>query len=178
MKTYLFESERLGFREFESDDLKEIVRMNADPEVMTYFPAPMTISESKNYMNNAIIHQESFGFSKYAVDIKITGQFLGIIGLVKIDFESELFGEVEIGWRLLKEHWHKGYAVEGARATLEYGHDQLNIPIIYSFTASVNTPSKKVMDRIGMDYVCEFEYPNVPSDSILKNHVLYKSSSL
>ncbi|CAM2753932.1 GNAT family N-acetyltransferase [Erysipelothrix tonsillarum] len=175
MNNYIFESKRLGFRDLVKDDIKDIYEMNRDPDVMKYFPAPLTEAESKEYALNAIKHRQEFDYSKYIVELKDSGEFIGIIGLVKINFGTKLLGEVEIGWRMLKKYWHNGYAVEGAEATLKYGHKTLNIPVIYSFTAAINTPSENVMKRIGMNYIGVFDHPKVADDSKLKSHVLYKS---
>lgn len=175
MKKYVFESERLGFRLVEEKDINNIYEMNSDSDVMKYFPAPLTADESKEYVVKVMKHQQAEGYSNYIVALKQTGEFVGVIGLLKINFGTDLLGEVEIGWRLSKKHWHKGYAAEGAAAVLEYGHMTLNIPVIYSFTAKINTPSEQVMKRIGMSYVGEFEHPKVTDGSNLKSHVLYKS---
>lgn len=175
MKRYVFESNRLGFRELKKEDYTHIYEMNSDPEVMKYFPEPMTVEQSNEYISKIIDHQKSYGYSKFAVELKDSGEFIGIIGLVKINFDSDIQGEVEIGWRLLKKYWHKGYATEGAEAILNYGHKILGISKIYSFTATINTPSEQVMKRIGMNFLSEFDHPNVSQDSILRRHVLYIS---
>lgn len=59
MTHYLFESERLGFRELNHSVLDETIRMNNDPDVMQYFPAVMTAKESTEYIDNAIEQQKN-----------------------------------------------------------------------------------------------------------------------
>lgn len=174
MKNYLFESTRLGFRNIEQDDLMTIHQMNSDPEVMAYFPSTLTEVESSNFIQKIKKHHEENGYSLWAVEIKETNEMIGIIGLLKINFDSKVKGELEIGWRLLKEYWHKGYAVEGANRVLEYASETLGGKVIYSFTATINKPSEQVMKRIGMSYIGEFDHPNVAEESLLKRHLLYK----
>ncbi|WEG72577.1 GNAT family N-acetyltransferase [Vagococcus intermedius] len=176
MKNYIFESFRLGFRNIEQDDLPTINQMNSDPEVMAYFPSTLTEDESKNFIQKIKKHDEENGYSLWAVEIKETSEMIGIMGLLKINFDSNIEGEIEIGWRLLKEYWHKGYAVEGANRVLEYASEKLGAEVIYSFTATVNKPSEQVMKRIGMEYISKFDHPNVADESILKEHLLYKKS--
>lgn len=171
---YLFESERLGFRELNHSVLDETIRMNNDPDVMQYFPAVMTAKESTEYIDNAIEQQKIYGYSKYAVYLKESDNFIGIIGLFQIDFRSDLLGEVEIGWRLLKEYWHHGYASEGAKRVLDYAFDELNLATIYSFTATQNKPSAQVMKRIGMTYKETFNYPKIEKGHPLEQQVLYQ----
>lgn len=174
MTNYLFESNRLGFKVVTQSHLSDIAMMNSDSEVMTYFPSTMTFKESTDFVNKIIQHHEVFGYSLYAVHLKNNDQFIGLIGLLNIDFESEMMGEVEIGWRLLKEYWHEGYATEGAKAVIDYGFEVLGIGVIYSFTATINTPSEQVMKSIGMHYLNKFNHPKIKVDSSLKEHVLYR----
>lgn len=68
---------------------------------------------------------------------------------------------------LKKEAWGKGYATEGATACLQHGFDHLGFLDIYSFTAAINTPSSKVMSKIGMSYVKSFDHPKLEKDSPL-----------
>jgi RimJ/RimL family protein N-acetyltransferase len=82
---------------------------------------------------------------------------------------------VEIGWRLARAHWRKGYATEGARAALKMGFEQLRLPEIVSFTSVLNLPSRAVMERIGMvDSGEDFEHPAVPEGHPLRLHCLYR----
>lgn len=81
---------------------------------------------------------------------------------------------MEIGWRLAKEFWKQGYATEGAKAVLDYGFNILNLDKIVSFTATINTPSQAVMERLGMQKVKNFEHPKVPLHHELREHVLYE----
>jgi len=84
---------------------------------------------------------------------------------------------VEIGWRLAKEHWGKGYATEAAKGALRTGFDRIGLPEIVSFTSRVNRPSRAVMERIGMvDTAEDFDHPALPEGSELRRHCLYRIS--
>ena len=85
---------------------------------------------------------------------------------------------MEIGWRLAYDYWGKGYATEGAKASLNYGFKELNLSEIVSFTVPNNLRSRQVMERIGMTYMDEFEHPLLPQEHPLRKHVLYKKSIL
>jgi RimJ/RimL family protein N-acetyltransferase len=174
MTKYLFESQRLGFKNLTNDVIDETIRMNSDSDVMKYFPTVMSPEESMAYINSAIQQQDDYGYSKYAVYVKNSDTFIGIIGLFQVNFESDIFGEVEIGWRLLKEYWHNGYATEGAERVIEYGFNDLDLSVIYSFTAIENKPSAQVMERIGMTYIGTFNHPKVDKGHQLEQHVLYE----
>jgi len=83
---------------------------------------------------------------------------------------------VEIGWRLAREHWDRGYASEAAAASLRFAFEQLKLKQIVAFTVPLNTRSIRVMERIGMtrDLAGDFEHPRLPPGHALRNHVLYR----
>lgn len=169
----LFESERLVFRPMTKADLPKLIKLNADEEVMRFFPKTMTSEETEIFFDKVQQHQVEHGYSLYGVSLKETNEFIGIIGLLNVNFEHDIQGEVEIGWRLLKEYWGMGYASEGAKAVLDYGFHTLGLNQIYAFTAAINTPSENVMKRLGMKLLNPFDHPKVADDSSLKPHVLY-----
>ena len=69
------------------------------------------------------------------VEVKISGIFIGYIGLHHTNFETDFCPCIEIGWRLCENSWGRGYATEGARACLEYAYRQLQLSEIYSYTS-------------------------------------------
>ncbi|MEO0895782.1 MAG: GNAT family N-acetyltransferase [Bacteroidota bacterium] len=176
MPSYLFKSERLGFRKWTPDDLAPFAAMNADPEVMRYFPAVLSQDETQGLMDRINKHQEEETFCFYAVDRLENEEFIGFIGLSRPKFEADFTPCVEIGWRLKASVWRRGYATEGALKCLEVAFDELGNEEIYSFTAHSNFPSYKVMEKIGMKKVGEFIHPKIGPDHPLNPHVLYKIS--
>ena len=72
-----------------------------------------------------------------------------------------------------RDAWGQGYATEAARACLDYGFSQLGMQKIYSWTALSNTPSERVMQKIGMERVGEFDHPMIEAGHPLQRHVLY-----
>jgi 3-dehydroquinate dehydratase/shikimate dehydrogenase len=83
---------------------------------------------------------------------------------------------VEIGWRLAFEYWGKGYATEGAKASLQYGFETVKLNEILAFTAVQNKRSRAVMDKIGMIYYPEedFDHPKAPVGHPLSRTVVYR----
>lgn len=110
----------------------------------------------------------------YAVECKETQNFLGYVGFHNIAFESDFTPGVEIGWRLCRDAWGKGYATEAASACLDYASDNLPFKTVYSFTAIPNKRSERVMQKIGMHFEKEFDHPLVEQGHWLCRHVLYK----
>lgn len=114
------------------------------------------------------------GYGLYAVETKEDGEFIGFIGFHRATFEADFTPCTEIGWRLRKEAWGQGYATEGASACLRYGFRSMDFDKIYSFTAEVNSPSRRVMTKLGMRFVKFFDHPRLAKDSPLCRHVLYE----
>ncbi|WP_289630545.1 GNAT family N-acetyltransferase, partial [uncultured Phocaeicola sp.] len=78
-----------------------------------------------------------------------------------------------IGWRLAADYHNQGYATEAAKAVLSLAKS-VGIERLFSFTAKINAPSERVMQKIGMVKAGEFMHPNLLDDSPLCVHVLYK----
>lgn len=176
MEKYIFKSERLGFRLWEDTDVTPFSQMNMDEEVMEFFPGTQDLSVTLSFIERTQSHFEENDFGWYAVDILASGQFIGFIGLTICKFEADFTPCYEIGWRLGKEFWGRGYATEGALRCLQYGFEELNFEEVYSFTATLNQRSERIMQKIGMSKVGEFDHPKIEKGHILEKHILYKIS--
>lgn len=166
------ETPRLILREWRFSDFVPFAKMNADSEVMRYFPNTLTKEASDNFAHRIIAEMKTRGYGLFAVELKSTGKFIGYVGLHEIAFDVGFKGEIEIGWRLDKDYWNKGYATEAAQAVLKFAKS-LGLKKIFSFTATVNKPSERVMQKIGMEKIGEFEHPVLEPGHWLRRHVLY-----
>jgi RimJ/RimL family protein N-acetyltransferase len=168
------ETERLLLRQWRDEDLSPWIAMNQDTEVRKYFGSLLTTEESTAALERYRDKLERSTFGLWAVEVKDSHEFIGFIGISEQDVGNEISPFKEIGWRLKKDAWGKGFATEGALEVLKYGHTIF--PIIYSMTAKVNTPSIKVMERIGMKRALDldFNHPRVHNE-LLKPHLIYMS---
>ena len=116
------------------------------------------------------------GYSWFAVEQKLSGDFLGFAGLNSVSFRAHFTPAVEIGWRLARSAWGLGYATEAASAALQYGILELGLEEIVSFTVSDNHRSRRVMEKLGMVHCPEdnFEHPSLPEGDPLRLHVFYR----
>lgn len=167
------ETERLLLRSWNAKDLPLFIAMNKDKRVMRYFPATLSEAETETFYKRIRLEFEQNGWGLYAVEIKTTGRFIGYVGLHEIGFEAEFTPGIEIGWRLAADYHNQGYATEAAKAVLELAKE-LGIQCLYSFTAKINIPSERVMQKIGMIKTGEFDHPKLSEDSPLQTHVLYR----
>lgn len=174
MKSYYFKSERLGFRNWLDSDLPIFIEMCADVEVMKYFTRTRTAKEAEGMVKHIQKHMTESSTFWYAVDRLDTDSFIGFIGFWEVTYEADFTPCIEIGWRLRKEAWNKGFATEGALACLQYGFQTLQLDEVISMTTIPNKPSENVMKKIGMRKVGEFDHPKIEAGHRLRKHVLYK----
>ena len=169
-------TDRLILRQWRQEDLAPFSVLNADPEVMKFFPSPLTTVQTERTMQRISADIETHGFGFWAAELRDTSEFIGFIGMQHAPEDLEFSPAIEIGWRLKHTFWGKGYAPEGARAVLAFAYSELKSDSVVSFTASVNKPSQRVMQKIGMwhDEPSDFEHPSVQDGSSLKPHVLYR----
>jgi RimJ/RimL family protein N-acetyltransferase len=102
--------------------------------------------------------------------------FIGYVGLSVPTFDAHFTPCVEIGWRLAKEYWGRGYASEAAAASLRFAFEKLHLKQIVAFTVPLNRRSIRVMERIGMsrDLAGDFEHPKLAPGHPLRSHVLHR----
>ncbi len=169
---------RLKLREWKEEDKEPFFQINSDPRVMEFMPKLLLQEESDQFIERIKLRFKKDGYSFLAVELIEHQTFIGLIGLSIPKFDAFFTPCVEIGWRLAYDYWGQGYATEGAKECLNYGFNQLNLSEIVSFTVPQNVRSRKVMERIGMKYVDEFNHPKLPPGHPLEKHVLYKIINL
>ncbi len=153
--------------------------MNDDPDVMRYFPAMLTTEESDMLVDRIEAHFSEHGYGPWAIEVVGDAPFIGACGLMRVGFEAPFTPAVEVGWRLARDRWDKGYATEAARAALAYGFDNLGLKEVVSFTVPSNVRSARVMERLGMtrDPADDFDHPALAPGHPLRRHVLYRIKS-
>jgi len=172
-KKYLFKSARLGFRNWTSDDLEPMSKISGDEKVMEFFPSVQTAEYVAGFISRMQKEFEEKGHCYFAVEKLEDGEFIGFIGLHEQTFESDFTPCIDIGWRLNKDFWNRGYATEGAKRCLEYAFEILNIKEVYSITPKANVKSEYIMRKIGMSKDKNFTFPLLAEDERLRECVLY-----
>ena len=171
----IFETERLIVRLFRESDREGFSRLNQNSNVMRYFPSPLSAQQSNDMIDELQRRQEKNGYTFWATERKEDNAFLGFVGLNKTGDNMPFPPSVEIGWRLDEDFWGKGYATEAAHGALEFAFTTLKAEEVISFTAEINEPSQKVMQRIGMKHAGEFfDHPALEDGHPLKRHILYR----
>lgn len=172
------ETTRLRLRGWRPEDAAPFRRMNADPDVMRFFPKPLTTAESDRLLERIRQGFVTEGFGLWAVDVKLNeaanseapGGFAGFVGLSRTSFDAQT---IEIAWRLATPFQHRGLAAEAAAAALEAGFAVFGLDRIVAFTAECNLPSQRLMMRLGMTFERRFLHPALPPGDLLAPHVLF-----
>ncbi len=167
------ETPRMILRSWKPTDLPLFITMNKDEKVMRFFPDTLSETETEAFYSRIQDEFHRNGWGLFAVELKSTGQFIGYVGLHEIGFEADFSPGVEIGWRLAADYHNQGYATEAAKAVMTLAKKS-GITRLYSFTAKINAPSERVMQKIGMIKAREFDHPKLPDNSPLLKHVLYR----
>lgn len=155
----ILETPRLLMRKMLPEDAQACFDMNNDPEVVRYTgDGPFaSLEEAREFLENYDPYSTE-GFGRYAVLQKETGEFIGFCGLRMLKDE----GYVDLGYRLVRREWGKGYACEAAEACLEEGFSKFHLPFIVGRVMKENTASIRVLEKLGMYFWKEgdcFEHP-------------------
>ena len=169
-------TDRLLMRRWIESDREPFAALNADPETMRYFPAAMDRAASDAFIEVVEARFEHQGYGLWALEVIETADFIGFTGLNPMPDDVPGAGGVEVAWRLAKQAWHLGYAIEAAQAALDVAFRGVGLAEIWSMTAVLNEPSQAVMRRIGLTEVARFDHPRIQLGDPLRPHVTYHLS--
>ena len=150
----MFETERLVLKEFSIADAQGFYELNLDPEVLRYTgDVPFnSVAEAETFIRN-YTHYDRYGFGRWSVFLKDTGEYIGFCGL---NYRPSV-DEVDLGFRLRRSHWGKGYATEAARESLSYGFKTYNLEKIVARAMKENLASQRVLQKLVMRFQKTFE---------------------
>jgi RimJ/RimL family protein N-acetyltransferase len=166
-------TDRLLMRRWLDSDREPFAALNADPETMQFFPETLDRAASDALVDRIESRFDQQGYGLWALEVAETSEFIGFTGLNRLSDGVPGAGGVEVGWRLARHAWHRGYATEAARSAVAVGFDGVGLGEIWSMTAILNEPSQAVMRRLSMTEVARFDHPAVPSGHPLQPHVTY-----
>jgi RimJ/RimL family protein N-acetyltransferase len=151
MRVFL-ETERLVLRRFTEADADNLFELDSDPHVMRFLtggkPTPRDVIRNETLPRFLRYYERSEGLGYWAAIEKSTGAFLGWFEFRPPEGGGP--GEVELGYRLRKSAWGRGYATEGSRALIRKGFTELGVRRVVASTMAVNTASRRVMEKAGL----------------------------
>jgi RimJ/RimL family protein N-acetyltransferase len=157
---------RLAIRQFTEDDVDNLFDLNSDPEVMRYLgrPAPREALRDEIIPFHLGVYQRLDRLGTWAAESAGNGQFLGWF-----HFRPGPDGDitnVDLGYRLRRSAWNHGYATEGSRALIRMGFTDLGVRRVFAHTMTVNTASRRVMEKCGLTLVGTSAYEGPDADII------------
>jgi ribosomal-protein-alanine N-acetyltransferase len=146
------ETKRLILRHQLMEDLDDLWALYCDREITRYIPdAPRSREEAKKelewHMNG---HPKNPKLGLWATVHRETGKFIGRCGLLPWEIDGR--NEVEVAYTIAQEYWGQGLGTEAAQAVLQYGFEKLNLPRLICLIDEQNTASRKVAEKIGMQF--------------------------
>jgi len=160
--TFHIETERLLLRELRLTDLDGMFELDSDPEVHKYLgnKPVKTIDESQKILESVLTQYKERGIGRFAVIEKSSGDFVGWSGL-RLNTEYNMNGLTkyyDVGYRLIKRYWGKGYATESGKVSVEYAFKTMKLPEIFATTELGNQASHNALLKIGLHYVEDFYF--------------------
>ena len=175
--TFQLATPRLILRPWQDSDRAPFAAMNADPNVMRYFPNLMSREESDEAIDRYNLQLARDGFTMFALEDRTTAELLGVLGAQTMRFEIPNLPQpaVEIGWRLAAHAHGRGLATEGARVLLTHLRNETTLREVVAITTPDNLASQNVMRKLNMIPRPEltFDHPLIAPDHPRRQHVLY-----
>jgi RimJ/RimL family protein N-acetyltransferase len=145
----LLRTARLALRPWRETDKPAFAALNADPEIAADLGGPLSRAASDAKLDRYRAIFDRHGFSRLAIEDSQRA-FVGYAGVMPSRPDHPLGPHAEIGWRLVRAAWGKGYASEASRAVLEHAFARLGLREVLAYTAADNVRSQAVMMRLGM----------------------------
>jgi RimJ/RimL family protein N-acetyltransferase len=152
------ETDRLVLRCFTEADVDNLFDLDRDPDVMRFInggkPTPRDVIQNEVLPRFLHYYERFAGYGFWAAIEKATGEFVGWFHFRPQ--EGGRLDEAELGYRLRKSAWGKGYGTEGSRALIRRGFTQLGVQRVFASTMAVNVASRRVMEKAGLTLVRTF----------------------
>ena len=151
----ILETPRLTLRQFTEDDADNLFELNSDPEVMRYLtggrPTPREEIRDQIIPFHLAVYERLDRLGTWAAESSATGEFLGWFHF-RPGRESDITN-IDLGYRLRRPAWNKGYATEGSRALIDMGFTKLGVGRVFAHTMTVNAASRRVLEKCGLALV-------------------------
>ena len=141
-------TERLILRELCEKDVSDLAEILKDPVTMKYYEHAFSDDEVEDWYSRQLKRYKVDGIGLWAVVLKENDKMIGQIGLSLQPVEED--NEIEIGYLLNRNYWHKGFAIEAAKACKDYAFEKLNLKRVVSIIRDNNLPSQRIAEKNGM----------------------------
>jgi len=150
----IIETERLIIREYVPEDLVQLHMILSDPMTMSFWPAPFTLEQAGDWIEDNLYNYEEQGFGRWAIVSKETRMIIGDCGINCIELDGQI--EYDLGYIIHKLFWNEGYATEATEACIKYAFEELGLHRLCANMPTEHLISKRVAEKIGMKLIKEF----------------------
>lgn len=135
-------------------------KLLSDPDIVKFLSGKtQTKQQVRDYLDQHIKHYQKHGLCLFDIYTKDSNEFMGDAGLIYAGLNDKN-KNIEVGYRLLKEHWGKGYATEITKAFLDWGFNKVHLDKIFAYINPKNAASHNVAKKCNMKYVGKCKYPS------------------
>jgi RimJ/RimL family protein N-acetyltransferase len=156
----ILETPRLTLRQFTENDVDNLFELNSDPEVMRYLtggrPTPRDEIRDQIIPFHLAVYDRLDRLGTWAAESTATGEFLGWFHF-RPGPDADI-SNIDLGYRLLRPAWNKGYATEGSRALISMGFTELAVDRVFAHTMTLNAASRRVLEKCGLTLVGTIPY--------------------
>jgi RimJ/RimL family protein N-acetyltransferase len=156
----ILQTPRLVLRQFTEEDTDNLFDLNSDPEVMRYLtggkPTPREVLRDRVIPFHLAVYERLDRLGTWAAESSSTGEFLGWFHF-RPGADADVTN-IDLGYRLRRSAWNKGYATEGSRALINMGFTELGVERVFAHTMAVNTASRRVLEKCGLTLVRTIPY--------------------
>ena len=174
----LLETERLILRQFTEDDTDNLFELNSDPEVVRFTPEQ---PNERSFIQTEMLpkmfayYEKYDGYGVWAAIEKSSQEFIGWFLFRAVEYASYFDpaladkSDIELGYRLRKASWGKGYATEGSKALISKGFKDLGTQRVVAVALAANVASIRVMEKAGLKLEKRFIYEGIGQEVVIYN---------
>jgi RimJ/RimL family protein N-acetyltransferase len=161
----ILETARLTIRQFTGDDAGNLFELNSDPEVMRYLgrPAPLEVVRDEIIPFHLAVYERFDRLGTWAAESADSGEFLGWFHFRAEDGDIT---NIDLGYRLRRPAWGRGFATEGSRALIRMGFTELGVERVFAHTMVANEGSRHVLEKCGLTLVRTTSYDGPDADVV------------
>lgn len=159
----VLETERLRLRRITLEDAPLLLELMNDPAFLEHVGdrGLRTVADAERYLAEKLLPSfDNFGFGLCVVELKTTGEPVGMCGL----FKRETMEDVDIGYSTRRAFWRRGFAGEAAAALLAHGREVLKLPRIVAITGPRNTSSSRLLEKLGLRFERMIKMPDTEEE--------------
>jgi RimJ/RimL family protein N-acetyltransferase len=153
---WILKTARLGFRPWSRADTELAMTLWGDPEVTRLIGGPFSKEQVEERLAQEISTMASHGVQYWPIFLLASGEHAGCCGLRPCKPEQNIF---EIGFHIRRAHWGQGYALEAARAVIDYAFGTLGVAGLFAGHNPANEPSRHLLEKLGFRYTHDEFYP-------------------